>query len=197
MKVLIMNTATGDADYILYNNGEVKSIRTDSTAKHSEISLKNIDLLLNEANLSIKDIDVVAVNVGPGSFTGVRIGVAICKGFLCAIQNMKVVAFDSFEPIAVGRQNANILIRASKDDYYHVEITDYKRTATDVLLNEQVEKMSNSIIFDGIYDTDNIVKVVMDKVNDGEFADMDTINPIYLKLSKAEQELEAKNGHRD
>lgn len=107
MNILIINTAFDNADYIVVkdyggNGGGVMQVfskKAGSNAKHSETSLAFIDEALNEAGLAIGNIDVVAVNLGPGSFTGIRIGVALAKGFLCANENMRAVGLNSFEPI--------------------------------------------------------------------------------------------------
>ncbi len=47
---------------------------------HSQTLLPMVEDLLKNASLSLQDIDMLAVSVGPGSFTGVRIGVAAVKG---------------------------------------------------------------------------------------------------------------------
>ena len=47
--------------------------------EHSSSLMPAIESIINEANVEIKDIDYFAVNVGPGSFTGVRIGITIAK----------------------------------------------------------------------------------------------------------------------
>jgi len=47
--------------------------------------LRPSDELLNAAELKIKDIDVIGVCIGPGSFTGVRVAISICKGWLLAV----------------------------------------------------------------------------------------------------------------
>ena len=79
MNTLIINTAFNNANYILIANDDFFDITTPSSAKHSETSLLKIDELLSQANIRIKDIDCICVNLGPGSFTGIRIGVAITK----------------------------------------------------------------------------------------------------------------------
>ncbi len=58
----------------------VSSIGLNSTLTHSESLLPMVDSCLHMAKLSLSDIDYIAITAGPGSFTGVRIGVAAVKG---------------------------------------------------------------------------------------------------------------------
>jgi tRNA threonylcarbamoyladenosine biosynthesis protein TsaB len=66
---------------------------------HSDMILSMMDRLLAEAKLSIKDIDVVAFGRGPGSFTGVRVGVGVAQGIAFA-HDIPVVAVSSLAAVA-------------------------------------------------------------------------------------------------
>ena len=61
-------------DKILYENN------LDKGLNHSITLFDNIDIALKKTKLSIKDIDVIKVSTGPGSFTGLRIGIAAALG---------------------------------------------------------------------------------------------------------------------
>jgi tRNA threonylcarbamoyladenosine biosynthesis protein TsaB len=63
----------------LNNNGDVKVLSSESVLLKSEAALPLIDKLLKENSLSLEDIDGVDVNTGPGSYTGLRVGVAIAN----------------------------------------------------------------------------------------------------------------------
>ena len=66
---------------------------------HSEIMMVEIDRLLKNAGLSLSDIDMFAISAGPGSFTGVRIGVSLIKG-LSFMSGKPVVGVSSLESLA-------------------------------------------------------------------------------------------------
>ena len=86
MGVYILNieTSTKACSVALHKNGELIVSREDVTTNfsHSEKLLKFISKLFSDAKLSLSDLDAIAVSMGPGSYTGLRIGVSTAKG-LC------------------------------------------------------------------------------------------------------------------
>ena len=94
MKILGIDTAMGDASVALLTNREViaEKFRSNSEAagplrigkaqstNHAAIILPLVEELLNSVGICMADISGIAVSVGPGSFTGVRVGIATVKG---------------------------------------------------------------------------------------------------------------------
>lgn len=72
----------------------------DANCKQSENILYQIDELLSRHEMTIDDINNIAVVVGPGSFTGVRIGVALVKGFCAGNREINVYPVSSFDFMA-------------------------------------------------------------------------------------------------
>ena len=68
---------------------------------HSEKLTVFIQEILKEAGLKLGDIDAVAVSKGPGSYTGLRIGVSVAKGF-CYALNKPLIAIDTLQAMALG-----------------------------------------------------------------------------------------------
>lgn len=96
--ILCLNTCFRSAE-IMAVGKKVEFERVDANCKHSEHVLPEVEKVLERANLGVKDVDVLGVCVGPGSFTGIRIGVALVKGFGFS-RDLPCVAFNSFEVIA-------------------------------------------------------------------------------------------------
>ena len=69
------------------------------SAGASQLLLPWIEALLRKANIELKDLDAIAVGIGPGAFTGVRLGVAAVQG-LAISNNLPVIAVTSLDAIA-------------------------------------------------------------------------------------------------
>jgi tRNA threonylcarbamoyladenosine biosynthesis protein TsaB len=99
--ILSVETATLSGSVAL-SRGEVilASFAGDSGVSHSNTLLKDIDKLLNEARLDLSDIDLFAVATGPGSFTGLRIGIATVKA-LAATLNRPCAGIPTLQAVAL------------------------------------------------------------------------------------------------
>ena len=81
MKLLALDTTSAVATAAVFLDGVcLLELEANPDQKHAETVLLLIDRLLEEAQVSIREIDCFAVDIGPGSFTGVRIGVSAVKG---------------------------------------------------------------------------------------------------------------------
>jgi tRNA threonylcarbamoyladenosine biosynthesis protein TsaB len=84
--ILSVETATLSGSVALSRGEEIIAAFTgDSGISHSNTLLKDIDKLLHEAQLDLSEIDLFAVATGPGSFTGLRIGIATVKGLAATL----------------------------------------------------------------------------------------------------------------
>ena len=82
MKILAFETSAKAASVALTENGKLLGESYQNTGlTHSQTLMVMAEDLLKSCNLSVQDVDAVAVAAGPGSFTGIRIGVAAAKGF--------------------------------------------------------------------------------------------------------------------
>ncbi len=95
MKLLALDTTSAVATAAVFADGVCLLEReADSSKKHAETVLPLIDSLLEEAKVSIREIDCFAVDIGPGSFTGVRIGVSLVNAMAFALKK-PVIPVDS------------------------------------------------------------------------------------------------------
>jgi tRNA threonylcarbamoyladenosine biosynthesis protein TsaB len=85
MKVLAVETATSWQSVAILDQDQVL-VRQDqeATGAHAKLLLPAIDGLLKAAGLRLSDVDGLACSIGPGSFTGIRVGVATCLGLRAA-----------------------------------------------------------------------------------------------------------------
>lgn len=98
--ILCIETATQSCSVVLENKGEILSKRESvEQNNHSSNITIFIDEVLREAGIKFADLDAVAVSMGPGSYTGLRIGVSTAKG-ICYAASKPLIAIDTLESIA-------------------------------------------------------------------------------------------------
>ena len=100
--ILCLETATPSCSVALIHNGEVLACEEDPKGQnHSEKITLFIDSVMKKAGISYNDLDAVAVSMGPGSYTGLRIGVSTAKG-LCYAVSKPLIAVSTLEAMAYG-----------------------------------------------------------------------------------------------
>lgn len=122
MKILSIDTASNLCTVsILEDTNLIKELIVDDARNHSEKIMPIIEDVLKQTNLTLKDIDLVVCDKGPGSFTGIRIGVATVLAFEDAL-NIESVGISSLESLAYNTKNEGLicsLIDAKNDNVYY------------------------------------------------------------------------------
>tara|TARA_B110000971_G_C19975348_1_gene484663 strand:- start:459 stop:1145 length:687 start_codon:yes stop_codon:yes gene_type:complete len=99
--ILNIETATKNCSVSIAKKGEVIAIKelNNGNYSHAEVLHPFIVAILKEANLTSKEIDAVAVSKGPGSYTGLRIGVSAAKG-LCFAFDKPLISIETLRSLA-------------------------------------------------------------------------------------------------
>ena len=110
MKNLVTDTSSSVCSVGLFEDDKlIVKNELDNGKTHSENFMPLVEKTLNEAKLKLDDIEYLAVVVGPGSFTGIRIGVASCKA-MAEIKGLKVVPVYSLDSVAANDvDNGNVI----------------------------------------------------------------------------------------
>jgi tRNA threonylcarbamoyl adenosine modification protein YeaZ len=126
MIVLAIDTAGVDCSAALYDSaaGKVLSAVTETIGKgHAERLMSVIDEALAAAGLPLKAVERVAVVIGPGSFTGIRVGVAAARGLGLAL-GLETVGVTTLEALAAkflsehGGQPVVVAMDAKRNEVY-------------------------------------------------------------------------------
>ena len=136
-RLILIETSTALCSVALAENGSIISYRESSAPKaHASLTAVFIDEMLKEQGLSIADCDAVCVSMGPGSYTGLRVGVSTAKG-LC---------FGSGKPLlAVG--TLNTLVEQAQDEYkYIIPMIDARRMEVYTAVFEIAGQTGNDVI---------------------------------------------------
>lgn len=101
MIILGVETATMNGGAALADDdGLIAELRLNVRTTHSERLLPGLDYLLKQTGIGLDQIDLIAVSHGPGSFTGLRVGIALVKGLAFANGGKRVVAVPTLEAFA-------------------------------------------------------------------------------------------------
>ncbi len=100
MRILGIDSSTPGCSVALLNNGTIVSEQiADPQPSYSKFLLQMVDQVLKQGEVRLDDVDGFAVTLGPGSFTGLRIGVSLLKGFILATEK-PFVGINSLEALA-------------------------------------------------------------------------------------------------
>lgn len=99
--ILNIETATKNCSVAVAKNGETIALReiAEEGYSHAEKLHVFIEALISQSEITFKDLNAVAVSQGPGSYTGLRIGVSSAKG-LCYALNIPLIAIDTLQSLA-------------------------------------------------------------------------------------------------
>ena len=144
MKVLSVDTSSKVATVTVLDNDKIILEKESEDQKtHSEKIVPLIDSLLKEVNLTLNDIDEFCVCIGPGSFTGIRIGVSLIKAMAEAL-NKKVVPVSSLCGLIdkANEDNVCAIIDALHDNVYcQYKIENDYSTPDCKNINELIEEL--------------------------------------------------------
>lgn len=144
-KLLFLETATQVCSVALAEDGKLISIKESQSANsHSSLLTSFIQDVLETANIKLQDLDAIVVSKGPGSYTGLRIGVSSAKG-LCYSLDIPLISVNTLQSIAAG-MSADI-----KDNKaFYCPMIDARRmevyTAIFDYQNKEIEATSAKII---------------------------------------------------
>ena len=136
----------------------------DEAYRHSELLTSSIQNILNENNLDVSGLSAVSIGIGPGSFTGLRIGFSVAKG-LCYPHNIDLIGISSLKIIAnsVVKENKNI-ISLIKDKGEHYYISKYSNDLKEII-EPKIKLIDRDYIFN-ILDDDSVIVVNTDESNE-------------------------------
>lgn len=188
MNFLAIDTTMGEIAIAISINGKdtAKIIPTDSMKKHNSMLLSSIEKLLKENNCEIGCIDVFGVINGPGSFTGIRIGVASINA-MAKVLNKKVVEISSFQQARINNEENDILALI---DCKHNNFYSALYTKSDVeyieLTKKEIDQMNVKKIYIKKPNPKALLETMKKEIEKHNF--VQRAKPFYMKKSSAEIE---------
>ena len=155
MKILSIDTASNLCTVaVLENEKCIKEIIVNDARNHSEKIMPVIEQALLESNLTLQNIDLIVCDKGPGSFTGIRIGVGTVLAFKDSL-NIPSVGISSLEALA-----------------YNIN--------TDGIISSLIDAKNNNVYF-GVFEKKNNIVTQLEEFS---FKTIDEIIPILQKYNK-------------
>lgn len=223
MKILALECSAGPASAAVIEDGRIiASAFTNIRMTHSQTLLPMMKKMLDEKGISVSDIDALAISRGPGSFTGIRIGISAVKG-LAAPNSLPCYGVSTLHAIAENHRDFEGIISAVMDarcnQVYNAlfrakegkitRLCEDRALMIDELLKE-LEAFNENIIISGDgaglfekYSSEKLLVAdetcrfqraegVAKSALEYEPVTPDKLTPFYLRLPQAERELKAK-----
>ena len=187
---------------ILLDNNIQESINSVLPLSHSSELAVNVKKIINKYNIEIVDLDCIAINIGPGSFTGLRIGISFAKG-LCFSNNIPLLPVNAFDIMETKIDDLQgtffICIHSHKDYVYGLKYNNGKKDSIPKLID-----LSNNFgvpmyiygLKSGYTYNNNIIDVNFSSIELIEFGkeyfiskckkDLNSIHPIYIDYINVE-----------
>ena len=157
--ILSIDTSSNVCSVAIHEDGQIVGFKeSDSVNSHSENLTLFIDSLLCELSLKLSDLDAIAVSEGPGSYTGLRIGVSTAKGLCFALDipliNVKTLA--SLASLAIESTNQadgiySPMLDARRMEVYHALFSqtgsELKATAPMILDEDSLKEFNDQDLY--------------------------------------------------
>ena len=204
MKTLYIDTSSSFLYAgILEDTKVLQEVKKEFGQDLSKEALPEIDKLFKKTKLNPKDINRIIVVNGPGSFTGIRIGITIAKTYAWAL-NLDIITVNSLEAMSISCEEKinHVPILDARRGYVFAAI--YDKDSNIILkpqhiLLEELQKELNKIDEYVVISNDEIdefddkskynpnISKIVEKVNNRKPINPHAVNPEYLKLTEAEE----------
>jgi len=217
--VLAIETSSPRLKLALSFGGD-RLVKSDEEVErsHGRVIIRKIDNLVSSAGLKQSDIDGIVVSTGPGSFTGLRIGLAAAKGIAVAL-GIPVIGISLFElaawrlrsesetvMVAAQVRRDELLVGRVKDGRFDVNsvaavplasLRQYIGQSAVVGIGLDIVRFIDGARFADFHteleiDPADLINLGRPRLVAGEFADLATLEPLYIQKSQAEIRFEQR-----
>lgn len=178
MYTLYIDTHYENIVLILFKDGKIIDKKEKLSNKHSEYVVSLLDSLLNNNGITIDEIKKVIVINGPGSFTGVRIGIVIAK-IIGYTKNISIKTLSYLEALALNYDSDVVLGIKDRNGVFIGEFDEKHNLVTDYyyLSNKEMEHYNKEVILDSNVDYLKVYQYTREK----EVISAHLLVPLYVK----------------
>ena len=204
MRILYIDTSSSYLyTAIVEDNKLLGEVKEEFGQSLSEVALPRIVSIFNDNNIKPEDIDKIIVVNGPGSFTGIRIGITIAKTFAWSL-NIPITTITSLEAMMLSSNKNKVKVPMIDARRRYVFSAIYDENNQIILkpqhikmddINKELEKLSDYTIitkdeleeYDNKEDYNPDILRIINYFKDKESINPHGVNPDYLKLTEAEE----------
>jgi tRNA threonylcarbamoyl adenosine modification protein YeaZ len=194
MLTLAFDTATSVATSALVDDGEVLGERMS----RAQTLLEDVDALLRQGGAHPRDLDALAIGIGPGSFTGVRIGLAAARGLALSL-DLRGAGVSTLAALAAGAPGALPVIDARRSEVFTIVDGEPAVLAPDAVRGELCVG-DGAVRYRDVLEANGAVVPPDDDERHrprahfhaqliGELRDVDEIEPLYLRAPDAKEQV--------
>ena len=180
--IFIINTSGAGLEFVL--DGKHKAVVVE---KQSVALPRAAESFLTECGAAWRDINAIGVVVGPGSFTGIRMGIAYAKGLGIGL-NIPVVGINAFELYLAATPDAFVAIDSGRGDFF-VASPKHEPCTMSIEDVETEQMKCPRTVGHKPFDLKLAVSIVQDKLKRGN---LEPVVPMYLRPSYAEENKKGK-----
>jgi tRNA threonylcarbamoyladenosine biosynthesis protein TsaB len=202
--ILSLDTSTRRISLAIFKGGEIHTRTYEGKEKHAVKLAPILRDFLTSSKTSLNELELIGLGVGPGSLTGLRIGISYALGVAAAL-NIKIVLLDSFEVIAEGVvwPWEKVVVRKARKGYVYIQIFSEHPSRAEVLSTEEARKIIENLkdpllvgdgkeLFEGhrapdYFDSPDphvLLNLTMERMKDA--VDYLEVKPMYVQKSIAE-----------
>lgn len=195
MLTLAFDTATGVATSALVDDGEILGERSS----RAQTLLEDVDALLRQGGAHPRDIDALAIGIGPGSFTGVRIGLAVARGLALSL-DVRGAGVSTLDALAAGASGAVPVIDARRREVFalvggvatvlvpaDLPVEEGATHVGDGAVRYRAELEARGAVVPPDGDERHVPRARFHAALAGELGPVDEIEPLYLRVPDAER----------
>lgn len=188
MNILAIDVSVTGCSVAIFNRNSNLSLSKffETDRGQAEILIPMIDEIAREANLGMSDIGLIAVTRGPGSFTGVRIGLATARSLGLAL-NIPVIGLSTLDVIARahGDKSALFLIDTKRGDFYG-QVGEGGEAS--IWIETDIDSFKGSVIQDMLPDVLVLAQMATENYQGQKGYDIvSTPKPIYLREAEVSE----------
>ena len=189
-KFLAFDSASEELRVAAFNGKKYYEMR--EVASGTENLMVLIDKVLRKAKMTLQDVEVLAVGVGPGSWTGSRVAVVSALGLVSGNPDLKVSIFNSFDLISYNKADVVKVVKLVKA-YANFVYVQFEDGSIQAITKDELNAYTGCefIGLTKVVETTKVVELdfescMKDLIQKEIFVLPDQIEPMYLRLSQAE-----------